>query len=116
MQKASDVNINKSSNINCYFLEHSFVNPKILAELSVQAKNKFLFQPYDGVLLTTCQRIELYSNIPINDPFIDVFGFKSQYVYGCFDVYRRLVQIGCGLRSQILGETFIYTQLKNTIY
>jgi hypothetical protein len=63
MQKASDVNINKSSNINCYFLEHSFVNPKILAELSVQAKNKFLFQPYDGVLLTTCQRIELYSAI-----------------------------------------------------
>ncbi len=115
MQATSCVKLVKDIDINCYFLEHSFVNSRTLAELSYQVKNKFLPEYSDVVLLATCQRIELYCKTLNKDPILDIFGFRGQCINGYLDVYHRLVQIGCGLRSQILGEKFIYTQLKNTI-
>ena len=79
------------------------------------------------VLLSTCNRTELYLSYadgPAPDPGellcraagVDYARFARAFVRRCGDdCLRHLMEVACGLRSQILGEDQILTQVKAAI-
>lgn len=80
-----------------------------------------------AVLLSTCNRLELYVSLSAEaepDLYALVCGFKG-LVPGADRVYfnekkdmeaaRHLFELACGLRSQILGEDQILTQVKDAL-
>jgi hypothetical protein len=66
--------------------------------------------------LVTCQRIEFYASAPLDyDPVERYVGVKGLAIRGRPTVFRRLVEIASGARSQLLGETFIEGQLEKAV-
>jgi len=72
--------------------------------------------PLNGVhsILSTCHRIEVI-NVTNDDelPNFKIDKYTSKQLSGVKDVCSRLAKIACGVDSVILGEPFVFKQVKN---
>ncbi|CCK79047.1 hypothetical protein [Desulfobacula toluolica] len=100
----------------CYYLDHTFVDPKKLALLSSRIKQNSLDHFKDALLVCTCHRIEVYFSCPPQkDPIEAVLGIKARRIKKKFELENRLIKICCGVKSIILGEKFIYHQVSQAV-
>ena len=101
----------------CRFLEHTFLDTKTMAQLHQLTEELNLTENLEeAMLLATCHRIEIFSLVPIPPtPFRDAFGYDGYAVAGKGEVYRRMLEIACGLRSQVLGEKLIAKQFEQAV-
>jgi len=66
-----------------------------------------------GLLLSTCQRVELYTDDRYADPVSDhPLAPEAVGIRGEAAVRRRLAEIAAGVRSRVLGERFVLQQLE----
>lgn len=67
------------------------------------------------VILVTCHRFEIYSLEKIDSDFL-VHNYQEHpieiYTYSNKEAYRHLLEVCCGLHSQIFGEDEIFHQVK----
>ena len=101
----------------CTYLEHTFIDTSVLADLHERAEHLELpEQASSGMTLATCHRIEVFSQLPIKPNLLrDVFGYEGKHVIGDAPVFKRMLEIGTGLRSQLLGEKFILEQFRQSV-
>jgi glutamyl-tRNA reductase len=105
---------NGVADLRCLYYDHLALGPARTAELAARAK-KYLAAsaPNDAMRLITCLRVEFYHRERTTpDTLIPLLEQpeRHQVIQGAA-VFQRLIEIGCGVRSQILGERFILTQL-----
>ncbi|MEM4312230.1 MAG: hypothetical protein QXX95_07570 [Nitrososphaerales archaeon] len=100
---------------------HKELSLSKLSELYFKDVPKFLLSlkthNHSGVLLQTCNRIELYTynqdpreilnELKINEPFL-----KSAKILKGFDVFKHLSRVACGLESLAIGEAQIIGQVR----
>ncbi len=100
----------------CYYLDHTFVDPKKLAFISSEIKRNCCNHFKDALLVTTCHRVEAYYPFPISeDPIEKALGIKARCIRGKDALENRLMKISCGVQSVILGEKFIYYQVAQAV-
>lgn len=100
----------------CYFVDHTFVDPRKLAVLSAEVKKKRGDFFKEALLVCTCHRIEAYFPFGVQaDPIEAALGIKAQIIGGEELLANRLLAIACGLESVILGEKFIYHQVAQAV-
>lgn len=102
----------------------SFTKP-VIEEIYKKLKNRE--DIYGSVLISTCNRTELYlscDDLDSINPFevlceIMDFSFEKYKSYHIMksgdDAIRHLCELSCGVKSQIWGEDQIITQVKNSI-
>lgn len=82
----------------------------------------------DGcIILSTCNRMEIWANVPdgseisLVDALCQIKGVNPEDYNGCFverkdqDAVNHLFHLTCGLKSQILAEDQIITQVKDAL-
>ncbi|MFW5489781.1 MAG: hypothetical protein ACNI3A_15390 [Desulfovibrio sp.] len=102
----------QSDSYHCYYMDHSFFDARQIGSIYSQlagvcSENK----DEDGLILSTCQRIEVYSASEGNP--LSSLELPFQHDSGKDSVKKRLLSICCGIESQILGEKNIYYQVRN---
>lgn len=109
--------LHKSLNMFCYYIDPSNYSLEILSKVSKKCKFMKTDLPTDVFLFTTCQRVELYSTRCICDMDItSIFGETTpKILHGKVEVEHRLLSMACGLLSHLQGEFNILHQLANSI-
>ncbi len=108
-------------------ISHESASPSQIGECSVpqdkcSVRENFIFEKYgfaELVLLSTCNRVEYYfvasENFDCSQFCSDAFSNANGvcYVKKNLDVVEHLFEVASGLRSQMIGETEIFGQVKN---
>jgi len=72
---------------------------------------------FDGFVLDTCLRKVFVFDLQLVNfnltNFLDSLGSNKVEVFQGYNAYQFLLELGCGLQSEIIGETDILGQLKN---
>ena len=106
------------NDIICHYIDHSEIDTFMMATLSKKFKSELLKRVnlHECLILTTCHRIEIYSTNRCRLDLPTFFNLSTKKINGVTDVLYRMVEIGCGLKSKILGERSIYFQLQNALF
>ncbi|MBY0500638.1 MAG: hypothetical protein K2P93_01380 [Alphaproteobacteria bacterium] len=102
----------------CYFMDHTFIDAYQMAKLSAKVEeNRGDFHNFlqSAMLLRTCHRVEFYFNENTQtNPFKEVLGYDSYNTHKDGSAFLRLVEIACGVQSKIIGEKYIFEQVKKS--
>lgn len=103
----------RTREIYCYFIDRD-IYPGIGMRREVIDFKKQLHEgkQFEGTFLITCQRFEYYStSTELFASFDARFGLRGRVIRGRVEVFKRICEIAAGLRSQLLGETYIMEQV-----
>lgn len=88
------------------YIDHSFCDKKDLGMF-----HKKLPQ-FDGSVISTCHRVEVIDTQL--HPGFQIMGYESRTVSGNRAVCLRIARIASGVESVILGEPFVFDQVKHS--
>ena len=95
----------------CFYVDHTFFEAEKIGELYLNHLKSFSNQTQNTcVLLSTCQRIEIYTQGNAN--FLAYLDLPFKKISGLQPVTNRLTAIVAGIYSQILGEKQIVEQVR----
>lgn len=93
----------------CRYIDHLSCNKK---DLGIFYQNNPSFEGVNSVL-STCHRIEVIDVVDNTLPNFKINGYTSKQILGDRDICLRLAMIASGVESIILGEKFVFDQVKN---
>jgi glutamyl-tRNA reductase len=97
---------------HCYYVDHSFHSAREIGGIYSKLSGMYSPEELGGcIVLATCQRIEAYT-LSEGNPFAGL-GLPFRHLAGLEAVRKRIVAIGAGVESQILGERNVYHQVRN---
>ncbi len=98
---------------HCYYVDHSFYSAQKIGRIYSTLAQDDSLDLGDSIVLATCQRIELYT--PFEHNPISHLGLPFKHISGRDNVMKRLISIGAGVESQILGERNVFYQVQKSI-
>lgn len=91
----------------CRYIDHYSCDKK---DLGIFYKD---VPTFEGSMLTTCHRVEVINVVDGPIPNFELKGYHSKQILGTKNVAMRLANIAAGVDSIILGESFVFDQVKN---
>lgn len=104
----------RTHELYCYFIDRH-IRPGIGMSREVIDFKKQLHEgkQFEGTFLITCQRFEYYStSTELFASFDARFGLRGGVIQGRVEVFKRICEIAAGLKSQLIGETYILEQVR----
>jgi glutamyl-tRNA reductase len=98
--------------IVCAFADTTNNAKRDVAQIFETYRTKGIQQNKNAAVLATCQRLEVYSAETSCRRFEMFEGREPELVIGDESCLARLAEIAAGLRSEIIGERFIYNQVE----
>lgn len=109
-------------------INHRTANTALLSAVSLNGQRRTVFletlhacTSFDGFLLSTCNRTEIYFRGENAQTILEVwaetvglpfFPSEKQYAHSGLEAIRHLFQVACGLDSKVIGDNEILGQLK----